>query len=48
MKVKGISNKNRDQKQKNNKNRIISLQHKHNFKGGLYMKPDMKIDPYET
>ena len=48
MKVKGISNKNRDQKQKNSKNGIISLQYKYNFKGDLYMKPDMKIDPYET
>ena len=48
MKVKGISNKNRYQKQKNSKNGIISLQYKYNFKGGLYMKPDMKIDPYET
>ena len=35
MKLKGISNKNvrtRDQKQKNNKSGIISLQYKHNFK----------------
>ena len=35
MKLKGISNKKvrkRDQKQNNNKNGIISLQYKHNFK----------------
>ena len=35
MKLKGISNKKvrkRGQKQKNNKNGIISLQYKHNFK----------------
>ena len=35
MKLKEISNKKvrkRDQKQKNNKNGIISLQYKHNFK----------------
>ena len=35
MKLKGISNKKerkRDQKQKNNKNGIIFLQYKHNFK----------------
>ena len=35
MKLKGISNKEvrkQDQKQKNNKNGIISLQYKHNFK----------------
>ena len=35
MKLKGISNKKvrqRDQKQKNNKNGIMSLQYKHNFK----------------
>ena len=35
MKLKGISNKKvrtRDQKQKNSKSGIISLQYKHNFK----------------
>ena len=35
MKLKGISNKKvrkRDQKQENNKNGIISMQYKHNFK----------------